>query len=69
MGHHNNIHESNDDHFYYCTLHDCSCGRRIDYYDTSNNYESDPTNNRRNNPRVSNDRIADDNKHPTTSIQ
>jgi hypothetical protein len=37
MGHHNNIHEYNDDHFYYCTLHDCACGRRIDYYDTSNN--------------------------------
>jgi hypothetical protein len=37
MGHHNNIHDYNDDHFYYCTLYDCACGRRIDYYDTSNN--------------------------------
>jgi hypothetical protein len=37
MGIHNNIHDYNDDHFYYCTLYDCACGRRIDYYDTSNN--------------------------------
>jgi hypothetical protein len=45
MGHHNNIHDYNDEQFYFCTLHDCACGRRIDYYDTSNNDHTAPRHN------------------------
>ena len=49
MGIYNNIHDYNDDQFYYCTLNDCACSKRIDYYDTSNNFHK-PT--RANNART-----------------
>jgi hypothetical protein len=35
MGNHNNIHDYNDEHYYYCTIYDCACGERNDYYSSS----------------------------------
>jgi hypothetical protein len=55
---HNNFHDYNDDHFYYCTLYDCGCNKPLDYYDTSNNFHT-PT--RANNARAAN------NGSPTTN--
>jgi len=37
MDNHNFIHDYNDEHYYYCTLYDCACNNRTNYYDTSNN--------------------------------
>jgi hypothetical protein len=37
VGIYNNIHETNDDNFYRCTLIDCDCEKRVDYFDASNN--------------------------------
>jgi hypothetical protein len=38
MGIYNNIHDINDEQFYHCTLNDCACHSRTDYFDTSNNF-------------------------------
>jgi hypothetical protein len=40
MGIYNNIHEFNDDNYYYCPVNDCPC-HQPDYYDSSrNNYNN-----------------------------
>ena len=69
MGHHNNIHDYNDDHYYYCTLYDCACDKPLNYYDTSNNYDFKSAHNRNNNNNDNNDRTPDTNNDPATSTQ
>ena len=38
MGIYNNIHDVNDDDYYYCPRNDCAC-HSPDYYDSSRNYD------------------------------
>jgi hypothetical protein len=39
MGIYNNIHDFNDDYYYYCPVNDCPC-HSPDYYDSSRNYDN-----------------------------
>jgi hypothetical protein len=36
MGIYNHIHDSTDDHYFYCPVNDCPC-HQPDYYDSSRN--------------------------------
>jgi len=69
MGIHNNIHDYNDDHYYYCTLYDCACDKPLNYYDTSNNYFFKSAHNTSINDNNVNDTTPNDNNHPSTSTQ
>jgi len=41
MGIYNNIHTSDDDHYYYCPVSDCPC-HQPDYHDSSRNHTKAP---------------------------
>jgi hypothetical protein len=64
MGNHNNIHDNDHEHYYYCTLYDCACDKPLNYYDTSNNYFFKSAHN-----TSINDDNVNDNNDPATSTQ